>query len=262
MSYPRIATFARLANGSVAPKRSIAGQASLLNRGMHDVQYDAAHDEIVMANPFAQAILTYRGGADGEEPPIRIIQGPSTQMAHPDYGVAVDAVNNEIFVSEKDYILVFSRTANGDAAPLRVIKGPDSKVNGVRALAVDTQRNLLVAAGRGSILIFDRTANGNAQPKAVIAGPKTSLGRGAIAQLQLAQPKGWIIAGSGGGDEGEGGNINIWSINDDGDVPPVWILGGPQTAIPGPRIALNPKNKELYVGRGLVVKAYSFPEIF
>src|SRR5436309_1353979 len=47
---------------------------------MHDIRYDAVHDEIFVNNPFAQAILVFRGSAQGEEPPIRIIQGPKTRI--------------------------------------------------------------------------------------------------------------------------------------------------------------------------------------
>ena len=43
---------------------------------MHGMGFDAIHDEIVVNSPLAQAILTFRGGADGEEAPIRTIQGP------------------------------------------------------------------------------------------------------------------------------------------------------------------------------------------
>ena len=33
---------------------------------MHDIRYDAIHDEFYVNNPFAYAILTFRGAADGE----------------------------------------------------------------------------------------------------------------------------------------------------------------------------------------------------
>ncbi len=51
---------------------------------MHDIRYDAIHDEIVVSNPFAQAILTFRGSATGEEAPIRVIQGPKTMIGNVD----------------------------------------------------------------------------------------------------------------------------------------------------------------------------------
>jgi hypothetical protein len=47
---------------------------------MHDFQYDAVHDEIVVSSPLAQAVLTFRGGASGNEAPIRVIQGSLTRI--------------------------------------------------------------------------------------------------------------------------------------------------------------------------------------
>jgi len=137
VAFPQIATFARLANGAETPKRVIAGQATKLSRAMHDIQYDEVHDEVIIANPFAQAVLIYRGGVNGEEPPIRVLQGPRTQIGSPSFGVDVDPANDELYVSEANSILVFPRTANGNVAPIRVIQGPDAKLEGARALAVD-----------------------------------------------------------------------------------------------------------------------------
>ena len=51
---------------------------------MHDLAYDAIHDEIVVTSPLTQAILTFRGNADGEEAPIRIIQGAKTAFLQGD----------------------------------------------------------------------------------------------------------------------------------------------------------------------------------
>ena len=47
---------------------------------MHSIDYDEIHDEIVVPQQFAQAILTLRGSADGDEPPLRVIQGSRTQL--------------------------------------------------------------------------------------------------------------------------------------------------------------------------------------
>ena len=40
---------------------------------MHGFAYDAIHDEIVVNSALSQAILTFRGAANGEEAPIRVI---------------------------------------------------------------------------------------------------------------------------------------------------------------------------------------------
>ena len=276
MAFPQIATFARLANSSELPKRVIAGQATKLSRAMHDIQHDAVNDEIIIANVFAQAILVYRGSVNGEEPPIRVLQGPRTQLQSPDFGVDVDPVNNEMYVAEADAILVFSRTANGDVAPIRVIRGPNTQINkGARALSVDPVNNVLVLSSevdhRGRILIFDRTAQGNVAPRAVIEGPQTGL-RAHINPWRVYPPKGLIVTSlSGGGrndpeqEEGQrstGSSIAVWSIKDNGDVPPLLALGGSKSHVQGARIALNPKAKEVIIGGGTSIRTYYFPEVF
>src|ERR1051326_2395247 len=117
------------------------GQGSLLARVMHSIIYDSMHDEIVVPQYFAQAILTFRGGANEEEPPIRIIQGPHTALRVPER-LDVDTIHNEIFVPQGDEVLVFPRSAAGDVAPIRVLKGFPEAVS-AEAVAVDPVHNIL-----------------------------------------------------------------------------------------------------------------------
>ncbi len=59
--------------------------------------------------------------------------------------------------------------------------------------------------------------------------------------------------------------IGVWSINDSGDVPPRWKLGGQQSELKRVRgVAINPESKELYVADMLLnaVLTNYFPEIF
>ena len=153
----------------------MAGQPTQISRAGHNVVYDPVYDELWHTNPEAQALLAFRGAANGEEPPVRIIQGPHTMMAFPNYGVGVDAVNNEVYVVEKEYITVYPRTANGDVAPTRIIRGPDTGLQNARAILVDTARNLLLVGTNNGIEIFDRTATGDAKPRAVLAGPQSGV---------------------------------------------------------------------------------------
>ena len=83
MAFPQIAGFARLANGDAAPVRRIAGQATLISRADHDLEYDSVNDEFIVGNPEGGAILVLRGGSSGEEPPVRVIQGPHTEINDP-----------------------------------------------------------------------------------------------------------------------------------------------------------------------------------
>ena len=222
---------------------------------MHDIRYDAVHDEILVANPFAQAILVFRGAADGEEAPLRVIQGPRTQLAGNRGGgldrLAVDPVHNEIVVPNGDSIAIFSREANGDVPPLRVIEGPDTQLRGAEGvstgIAVDPVNNVIIVGDslppsqrrppyNGVLLVFDRTGQGNIKPRAMIGGPNSGIIQ--IDQLQAYGPKGWIVAaqpGKGGeetgGVEPAGMYVGVWSIHDNGDVPPRWKIGGPKSTL-------------------------------
>ena len=85
MNHPQIAAFARLAKENTLPVRALEGQKTLISRTMHSLAYDSVRDEIVVNSPLAQAILTFRGDANGEEAPVRVIQGPRTQIQGTDY---------------------------------------------------------------------------------------------------------------------------------------------------------------------------------
>lgn len=262
-------------------------------RDIHDIRYDSVHDEIIVTNPRAQAILVFRGGADGEEAPIRVIQGPHTQLlGSPGGGMLdrldVDVVHNEIFVPSGDSILVFPRDGNGDVAPIRVIRGPDTTLDYPATVAVDPVHNVMVVGngasphqnlgegtvafrlgyipGGESLVIFNRTDNGNVKPRGLIKGEKTGIIR--INQMEIYAPKGWIVASQPGrvdSQEPEGSFVGVWSINDSGNLPPRWRLSGPKSLLIKPRgVALDPKHKELIVVdmRLNAVLTFSFPEIF
>ena len=242
---------------------------------MHAIDYDAIHDELVIPSPLAQAILVFQGGANGEQAPLRFIQGPHTQIVGTGYGaldaVTTDGVNNEIYLPvASNSVLVFDRMANGDVAPKRILHGPDTGINfpasdergGLPAVGVDPVHNILVVPSRGSglasasLLIFDRTASGNAKPLRVISGPKTELGGG---KPHIYAPKGWIVAGSAGG------SIAAWSINDSGNVPPRYRIPIKQiTGLVLNGLDLDPVHKEVMIptGNGNTVFTFYWPEIF
>jgi hypothetical protein len=147
-----------------------------------------------------------------------------------------------------------------------------------RSIAVDPIHNVIAVASRNGMLIFDRLANGNVKPRNVIKGPGNN-------NFRLLASKGYIIAGAGGAEDGGGGGrggegrgnaeaqpgqpqgraaLRVWSINDDGRVPPLFEIRSPVAAGPvgGGRVALDPKQKEVIVGGGQSVSVFSFPEIF
>jgi len=237
VNHPQIAAFARLAMEDTPPRRALEGQKTKISRTMHGFGYDPIHDEIVVTSPLTQAILIFRGGAKGEDAPVRVIQGSHTKILGSAYGaldrVCVDPANNEILLPiVPSGILVFDRTANGDVAPKRVL-------NNVRgSVAVDPVHNLLIVNSGTSMQIFDRLASGDAKPKAVIQGPKA--GVASISSFQVYGPRGWIIGG------GSDGSICAWSVNDSGDAAPRWKIPVQKlTGYVASGIALDPVHKEL-----------------
>lgn len=280
MAHPQIAAFARLAEGSAKATRSIAGQNTLITRTIHDMAYDPVRDEIVIPQFFAFAILTYKGDANGDVAPIRKIIGPHTQLKN-SMRLALDAVHGEIFVPQGRSVLVFSREADGDVSPIRVLKGPDTML-GASALTVDPVHNLLIVSGSGGggedgdgefegggggaraghILIFNRTDSGNVKPRAAITGP----GVDGATLMTTYPPRGFILAAvHKGGRSSELGYVGVWSINDNGNVPPRWTIGGPKGLLRDTRgVAVDPKHKTVIISDKYVngIATYSFPEIF
>jgi hypothetical protein len=236
---------------------------------MHDIAFDAIHDEIVVTSPLAQGILSFRGAANGEEAPLRVIQGDKTQIkgVGATGKVSIDPVHNEIYLATPDQtILTFDRLANGNVVPKRVLGGPDTQLTlgeqgsgggNVPCMRIDPIHNLLlVASGSygGEILIFDRTASGNTPPKAIIKGP-VRMGN----QFEIFAPKLRLVTHTRN-------NIEIWKIPESGEStePPIKIpapLGRQSNDI---GIVLDPLHKEVIVATaaGNTIMTFSVPEAF
>jgi len=239
-----------------------------MTRSTHGIAYDHIRDVILVPNFYAQSIQIYRGDADGEAAPVRMIQGSRTQLHNPDK-LMLDVVNNEILIPQRDRVLVFDGNAQGNVAPKRIL-GPTP---GLGALVVDADpvHNLLVVAGAGGgfsgrFQIFDRTASGEAKPKWVIAGPNTELQR-FMGPIAVQPSRGLIIAGIRTNEElgGPDNFVGVWDLFARGDARPIYRVGGPNILLEQVRgIILNPKHKELIVTDKRIngVMTYYFPEIF
>ena len=260
--------FARLADGQADRVRAIEGQRTLLGRTMHGIAYDRVNDEIIVPQQFGQALLVFAGDATGETPPKRVIQGSKTELIAVDR-VAVDPVNNEIYAPDGAMVLVYPRDANGNVAPKRILRGPNTRIGDAQSVAIDAKRNLLIVAsalptpaealesrpasgrGRNELTIFERTANGDVKPKRVIAGA----GGGNIA---VDEERGLIFAV-------QRGHVAVWSVEDEGDVPPRYTIGGPSGVLRSPRgVTLDPKNKTVIVSDKYLnaVLTFHVPAIF
>ena len=145
---------------------------------------------------------------------------------------------------------------------------------GFSAIAVDPVHDLIVWGGiqRGignRLLIFNRTDRGSVKPKAVIGGPKSgmvSIG----GPFAIYPPRAEIIVSVRDvGDttvmSSENCFVGVWSEQDNGDVPPRFMIGGPKGIFRMVRgVALDPRHKSVIVSdkRLNAVMTFYFPEMF
>src|SRR5439155_19414909 len=73
---------------------------------------------------YPPSITVYPVDANGDTPPLRVIQGPKTQLDWAG-GMSLDPDNGNLYVANDvgNSILVFKETDQGDVAPSPVIKG-------------------------------------------------------------------------------------------------------------------------------------------
>ena len=119
----------------------------------------------------AASITVYPRDASGNVAPIRVIQGPKTQLNWPT-ALSVDPKRGELFVANDtgDSILVFNVDASGDVPPIRVIKGPKSLVKSPTGVFYDEKHDELWVSnfGNHSATVYKATASGDAAPLRVI----------------------------------------------------------------------------------------------
>jgi hypothetical protein len=272
VSQPRITAFAGSANGNAQPLRTISGQATLQGRTNHQMAFDSLHDEIIIPNPFAQAILFFRGGANGEDPPVRIIQGPKTELNYTD-NVAVDPVNGEVITAQRrtNSIMVFKRAPAGDEPPVRILHGPKTRLDRPYRVGIDSVNNLLAVTTSEGILVFNRTDSGDVAPKWVIAGPKADIHLSDIIRTPILYPEGKKIFVAGSPIRGERGAVlGVWNYGDNGDVAPWAVIANNATTKAKKSnggMAIDPVAKEIMVLGGMnagteSILVFHAPELF
>ncbi|HWP83928.1 MAG TPA: beta-propeller fold lactonase family protein [Terriglobia bacterium] len=207
-----VVVFSKHAKDEDSPRRILQGRKTML-ADPHGIALDTKRNEIIVTNwgtnndrpplseggggdarherkdfPVGRArafpgsgkiappsITFYPKDAQGDTAPLRIIQGPKTQLDWPT-AVAVHPDRGEIFVANDTghSVIVFRVTDSGDVAPLRVIQGPKSMVKNPTGVAVDLKNNELWVAnfGNHTATVFPIDANGDVPPKRVIrSGP-------------------------------------------------------------------------------------------
>ncbi len=113
------------------------------------------------------SITVYPKEASGNTPPLRVIEGPRTQLNWPT-GIVVDSEKGELFVANDmlDSILVFNSSAEGDVAPIRVLGGVNTGIKNPTGLFLDSKNNELWVTnfGNHTVTVYPSGAGGDTTP--------------------------------------------------------------------------------------------------
>jgi 6-phosphogluconolactonase (cycloisomerase 2 family) len=115
----------------------------------------------------APSIAVFAIDADGDTAPLRVIQGPKTQLDWP-AAMSLDPDTGDLYVANDmgQSIIVFHGTDGGDVAPSRVIKGAKTHLSYPTGVFVDTKNKEVWASnlGSASATVYPLMANGDVAP--------------------------------------------------------------------------------------------------
>lgn len=126
----------------------------------------------------APSISVHALSARGNDRPLRVIQGPKTQLNWPT-GIVFDPARRELFVANDmgPSVLVFDANASGNVAPKRVLKGRRTKLANPTAVTLDTKNGELWVANFGghSATAYPIAAEGDTPPlRTIRSAPQTA----------------------------------------------------------------------------------------
>ncbi|MEE8477580.1 MAG: beta-propeller fold lactonase family protein, partial [Gemmatimonadales bacterium] len=218
--------FTREQQGNVQPVRELHTGGEARGRGF---AVDSENEELFIASQHNSAVAVWHKYAEGEEPPIRLLQGDRTLLANPS-GLALDKRNDLLFVANQGQ--VSSRSAEGVDPELLASNRP----LGIR-LAVRGSGRFLPP----SINVYHRTASGDTPPLRVIGGPRTQLNWPAA--IVVDERTGELFVAND-----TGNSVLVFRADASGDVAPIRVLKGPDTGLDSPAgVFVDAKNDELWV---------------
>jgi len=177
---PAVEIYRKTASGNEKPLRVVEGEATRLSDA-HGIAIDVKN-KLMFVNNWgnisdyrspgtgrfeAPSITVHSLDAKGDAPPLRVIQGPNTQLNWPGV-MSMDPDTLDLYVANDlgQAVLVFRGTDQGNVRPQRVIKGGRTGLSYPVAVFVDTKNKELWASniGNASATVYPLTANGNVAP--------------------------------------------------------------------------------------------------
>jgi hypothetical protein len=191
---PQVAVYRKAASGDEKPKRLLIGEKTRLSDS-HGIAIDT-RNKLLFVNNWGNisdyrvagtgrfeppSITVYALNADGDTPPLRVIQGPKTQLDWPG-AMSLDPGTGDLYVANDmgQSIIVFHPKDEGDVAPARVIKGAKTGLSYPTGVFVDAKNREVWASnlGNSSATVYPLMAKGDVAPLRIIRSAeegKTSL---------------------------------------------------------------------------------------
>jgi DNA-binding beta-propeller fold protein YncE len=234
----KLVVFSRQARGNVAPDRIIDTPHTT-----YGIAVDEPHHELFLTVQEAAAVSVFNKYAKTDDPPLRLLEGDSTQMGDP-HGIAVDSKRDLLFVAN------FGSVAQHRKPERRRGGGSGADEEGFGFGGAD-KPNWPVARegsvpGSGqfmgpSITVYPRDAQGDVAPIRVIKGPKTQLNWPTA--LAIDPERGELFVANDTGD-----SVLVFDAMAAGDVAPKRILKGPKSLVKSPTgVFFDSKHDELWV---------------
>ena len=258
----KLVIFSREAKGNVAPTRELnSPDGRTFGIGVHEEK-----EEMYLVIQKDDAVVVYPKSAQGDDMPLRLLQGDRTMLADP-HGLVLDIKNRLMFVTNygaktskqegqsgerqiptmplssavpgsgqfvPPSITVYSMDATGNTPPLRVIQGPKARLNWATGIDLDPERGeLYVANDMGDeVLVFDSSAQGDVEPKRILKGPKSMVKNPLDVYLDLQHDELWVA---------NFGNhsATVYRRDAAGDTAPLRVIRGGPADAPAPMMG-NP----------------------
>jgi 6-phosphogluconolactonase (cycloisomerase 2 family) len=181
---PQVAVYRKGASGDEKPRRLLQGPKTRLSDA-HGLAIDTK-SRLLFVNNWgnisdykvagtgrfeAPSITVYSLNANGDTAPLRVIQGPKTQLNWP-AAMSLDPATGDLYVANDmgQAIIVFHGTDQGDVAPSRAIKGSKTGLSYPTGVFVDTKNKEVWASnlGNSSATVYPLMANGDVAPLRII----------------------------------------------------------------------------------------------
>ncbi|MFN7942398.1 MAG: hypothetical protein U0X73_12435 [Thermoanaerobaculia bacterium] len=199
-----------------------------------------ARADCVVANFSPAAVATFSDAASGDEPPLRSIAGPATDLAGALF-VAADTAHGEIFAASccadasTTGVTVHEIDGLANMVPLRrIAANATTTLVHPSGVAVDPVHGELFVANQsggssgGTIAVFARTADGDALPLRTITGGANGLALPVGVFVDLLHDELWVA------DYPPSPAILVFARGASGAATPLRTLAGAATAFANP----------------------------